>query len=690
MFSKRPKATVAVPNTATATSSPIYRNARSASGLTTRPIDTVATLHDLFVHGARTTPNQNMLGQRSIVNVVEEEKEVTKKLPGGGEVTEVKKWKFFELSGYKWLTWKEANALASVYASGYRALGLTAGDKLTIYAETSSYWMLAAMACTKQSITITTAYATLGQEGLVYSLQECEITTIVTNADLLPMIVTAAKSVPTLRNIIFSGAADQTVLDSFKAEHPELKVLSLEELKQLGEQNPVDPVPPAPEDLAIIMYTSGSTGPPKGVMLTHANVIGAVSGNTNLAKSYFGRNETYLAFLPLAHILEFAVEVTYLHNGCSVGYGSIKTLTDSSVRNCLGDIRELRPTIMSGVPAVYEGLRKGIETKIRESSKLAQALFRVSFKLKSKLLKYRLEFLAAPLNAIIFNKVKAQVGGRLKFALCGGAPLPQSTHEFMNVAVTKIFVGYGMTETTASCTLQEIYDSHVLGNTGIPVTSIEFKLVDVEDSSYKSTNVPKPQGEIWIHGPSIMKGYYKQEQLTRETLTEDGWMMTGDIGEVNADGSLSIIDRKKNLVKLSNGEYIALEKLESNYKVSKYVQNICVYADPEESYAIALIQPIEKEIRALAASLNKTPGVDVEHLDFQELCNRQDIRYGVLASLKDVAKTVGFKQAEIVGQVVLSAEEWTPQSGLLTAAMKLQRKLIVHKFKAEINAAYSK
>ncbi|KAI9331215.1 hypothetical protein BDR26DRAFT_922214 [Obelidium mucronatum] len=667
-----------------------YRNSKATDKLTTRPEGTnAATVYDLMQHCFKTMESKQMLGQRSIVNVIEEEKEVVKKLPGGGETKEIKKWKFFELSAYNWLTWGDAEKLTTAYANGYRALGLNPGDKLTIYSETSRDWMLTAIACYKQSLTITTAYATLGEDGLTYSLQECEISTIFTNADLLPMIAAVAPKVGTLKNIVYNGTPDQTVVQRIRQDHPNLKLVSLQELEQLGKQHPVDPVPPKADDLALIMYTSGSTGAPKGVMLSHGNVVAAVSGNTNLAKQYYEEGEVYLAFLPLAHILEFAVEVTYLYNGVSIGYGSIKTLTDSSVRNCKGDIRELRPTIISGVPAVYESIRKGIESKIRDASKLAQSLFHGSIKLKAMLMANRLDALAAPLDAIIFSKVKEQVGGRLKFALCGGAPLPKSTHQFMNVAVARIFVGYGMTESAASCTLQEIRDCHVLGNTGLPVTSVEFKLVDVENTNYKSTNKPKPQGEVWIRGGSVMKGYYKQEALTREVLTEDGWLMTGDIGEVNADGTLSIIDRKKNLVKLSNGEYIALEKLESNYKVSKFVQNICVYADPEQSYAIALIQPIEKEIRSLAVQLNLFPNIEADKLDFQELCGRKEIRDGVLASLKEVAKTIGFKPAEVVGQVLLSHEEWTPQSGLLTAAMKLQRKAIVDKFKVEIRTAYA-
>ncbi|KAJ3061218.1 long-chain fatty acid-CoA ligase [Rhizoclosmatium hyalinum] len=318
----------------------------------------------------------------------------------------------------------------------------------------------------------------------------------------------------------------------------------------------------------------------------------------------------------------------------------------------------------------------------------------------------RLEFLAYPLDALIFSKIKAQVGGRLKFALSGGAALPKSTHEFLNVTAVKIANGYGMTECTAVIALQDLTRIHYLGETGTVVTSMEMKLVDCPELGYRSSNVPRPQGEVWLRGPSVMKGYYKQPQLTSEAFSEDGWLKTGDIGEFNEDGgnvpiqiafmllilvnkALILIDRKKNLIKLSNGEYIALEKLEANYKVSKYVQNICVYADLEQSYAIALIQPVEKEIRALAGELANNPNLDVEHLDYEELCTRKDIRNRVHGSLNEIAKSLKFKTAEIVGSVVLTPEEWTPQNGMLTPAMKLQRKFIVDRYRTAVAEAYT-
>jgi long-chain acyl-CoA synthetase len=214
-----------------------------------------------------------------------------------------------------------------------------------------------------------------------------------------------------------------------------------------------------------------------------------------------------------------------------------------------------------------------------------------------------------------------------------------------------------------------------LGEVGSPVPCVEVKLVDVPDANYFSTNTPNAQGEIWIRGPSITSGYFKRDDITKETITEDGWLKTGDIGEWTERGTLVIIDRLKNLVKLSNGEYIALEKLESVYKSCSLVENICVYADPFCTRPVALLVPIEKMLKVLAAD-NGVEG------DWDAICENKTVRKLVLNLLQEQAKKSGLKGTEVVSDVWICKDMWTSEQGLLTAAQKLKRK--------DINTAFSK
>ena len=193
------------------------------------------------------------------------------------------------------------------------------------------------------------------------------------------------------------------------------------------------------------------------------------------------------------------------------------------------------------------------------------------------------------------------------------------------------------------------------GCVGSPVPCLEIKLVDVPEAGYKTTNTPNPQGEIWIRGPVITKGYYKNEKVTKETLTDDNWLQTGDIGEWRQNGSLSIIDRVKNLVKLSNGEYIALERLESIYKSTLYVSNICVYADSFQSRPVALIYPVEVRIQELAKEKNLEG-------NFEQLCKNKEINSAVLQACIVQAKKADLKPAELLSAVTLVPDEWTPQN----------------------------
>jgi len=425
---------------------------------------------------------------------------------------------------------------------------------------------------------IATAYDTLGEEGLQHSLVQTYAKAIYCDPHLLGSLINPLKEAKEIRFVVYNsdGEVKQEAIDKLKNEHNYLTIMSFEELRRRGESNPVDPVPPQPEDLCCIMYTSGSTGTPKGVPLKHKAVIAAgewfaaterkyradtltVAGVDAIVGPYIGPGDALLTYLPLAHILEFVFENATLYWGGTMGYGNPKTLSDTSVRNCKGDIREFKPTILVGVPAVWESVKKGIVAKVNQGSLVVKNLFWAALATKSFLMSTGLPGTAI-LDAVVFKKIKDATGGRLKICMNGGGPVSKETQRFISMTIAPMISGYGLTETTAMGALTDpmAWTDSALGD--IPA-SIEVKLVDFPDAGYYAKNDP-PQGEVWIRGDSVVEAYYENEKETQEAITSDGWFKTGDIGEFDHNGHMKIIDRKKNLVKTQNGEYIALEKVQ--------------------------------------------------------------------------------------------------------------------------------
>ena len=421
--------------------------------------------------------------------------------------------------------------------------------------------LLILTAAVTQSMPIVTSYATLGEEGLTTSLTQTSAKAIFIDPDLLSKLTTPLKSATEIKFVIYNDQqpTSQSSIENLKSSFPYLTILSLNEIKTMGEINPVDPVPPHPEDFCCIMYTSGTTGSPKGVPLKHRNIVAALAGLDTMFAEYVGPTDSVLAYLPLAHSFEYAFENACFYWGVKMGYGSARTLSDTSMKNCHGDIKTFRPTILVGVPAVWETIRKGIEAKVNKLSWVRRNLFWGALGLKAWLCKWFLPGTGL-LDKVVFKSVKAEMGGRLRACFNGAGPLGKDTRRFISFAAVPLVSGYGLTETTAMGALQDPlqWTDDTLGS--IP-GSIEIKLVDFPDAGYFSTSNP-PQGEILVRGDPVMDGYYGPSASENEgALTKDGWFMTGDIGEWDSRGHLKIIDRKKNLVKTLNGEYIALEKV---------------------------------------------------------------------------------------------------------------------------------
>lgn len=419
-------------------SRPRRSNLVGSGPLVTAPVEGVETIHDVLLYAARTFTTKDAMGWRDIERVIEEQKEVTKTV-AGTQVKETKTWKYFQLSGYKYISFNGLKDKVEKAACALTHLGITKGDVFNVYAATSINWRLMAHATAAISGVVATAYETLGEDGLQHSLSEPECKGVFTNAPLLPTLLKVLPRTPTIKLIVYDGAPKGTVVDDIRGVRSDIQIVSLDDFLKIGADNAVDltPLAPTKDDLACIMYTSGTTGAPKGVMLTHANIIASVGSIIAIQSDHLSKEDYFLAFLPLAHILEYVVELGLFFVGVTTGYGTVKTLGEASVRNCKGDLAEFRPTLFAGVPAVWETLRKGILGKVSQSSSVRQALFNGAYAAK----KYKIPVLKQLADAVVFSKVKAGTGGRLRMALSGGAALSTETQEFISVCVVPVMQG---------------------------------------------------------------------------------------------------------------------------------------------------------------------------------------------------------------------------------------------------------
>lgn len=297
-----------------------------------------------------------------------------------------------------------------------------------------------AHACASISTTIATAYDTLGEDGLAHSLNEPNCVGLFTNAELLPTLQRVLARTPSVKFVIFDGEPTQALMDSLHAVRDSIQVFSLDKIRELGKalaEDVLDARRPTKEDTALIMYTSGSTGAPKGVCISHANLVASVGSVYVLLGHHLTYEDSYLAYLPLAHVLEYIVELIMIYVGMPSGYGRVKTLTDASVRNCKGDIGAFRPSIMVGVPAVWETIRKGILAKVNAGGTIKKGLFNGAMTAKKR----NTPVLSQLADSVVLSGVRAATGGRLRIALSGGAAISRETQEFLTTALVTVLQG---------------------------------------------------------------------------------------------------------------------------------------------------------------------------------------------------------------------------------------------------------
>ncbi|CAN0892417.1 Long chain acyl-CoA synthetase 9, chloroplastic [Linum grandiflorum] len=639
----------------------------------------VSTLAELFEYACKRHGGKNLLGTRKLVA---REVEVS----GDGRSFEK-----LHLGEYQWLTYAAVFRRVLNFGSGLVNLGHGRDERVAIFADTRAEWFIALQGCFRRNVTVVTIYASLGEEALCHSLNETEVTTVICGSKELKKLVDISKQLKTVKRLICMDD-DLPSVSSPLEQSGEWTIKSLASVEKLGQENPAASELPLPADVAVIMYTSGSTGLPKGVMMTHANVLAVVSAVRTIVPG-LESNDVYLAYLPLAHILEIAGENIIAGVGSAIGYGTPLTLTDTSnkiKKGTKGDATELRPTVMAAVPAILDRVRDGVRKKVDAKGGLSKCLFDLAYNRRLSAVNgswfgaWGVELLLW--NILVFKKVRAVLGGRVRFLLSGGAPLSGDTQRFINICLgAPIGQGYGLTETCAGGSFSEFDDTSV-GRVGNPLPCSYIKLVDWSEGGYLITDSPMPRGEIVIGGPNVTLGYFNNEEKSREVYKVDEkgmrWFYTGDIGQFHSDGCLEIIDRKKDIVKLQHGEYVSLGKVEAALSGCPYVDNLMLHADPFHSYCVAVVVPSQPALEQWAAKQG------ISYTDFSDLCNKKETVKEVQASLAKEAKKARLEKFEIPAKIKLLSNPWTPETGLVTAALKIKREAIRKAFSEELSKMY--
>ncbi|CAF2060667.1 hypothetical protein HID58_071924 [Brassica napus] len=635
----------------------------------------ISTLPELFEISCKSHSDRFFLGTRRLI---------------AREVETSEDGKVFEklhLGDYEWKTFGETLEAVCSFASGLVQIGHKSEERVAIFADTREEWFIALQGCFRRNVTVVTIYSSLGEEALCHSLNETEVTTVICGNKELKKLMDISQQLETVKRVICMD-------DEFPSEASSTwTTTSLADVQKLGRESPVDPSFPLSADVAVIMYTSGSTGLPKGVMMTHGNVLATVSAVMTIVPD-LGKRDTYMAYLPLAHILELAAESVMATIGSAIGYGSPLTLTDTSnkiKKGTKGDVTALKPTIMTAVPAILDRVRDGVRKKVDAKGGAAKKLFDFAYARRLSAINgswfgaWGLEKLLW--DVLVFGKIRAVLGGQLRYLLSGGAPLSGDTQRFINICVgAPIGQGYGLTETCAGGTFSEFDDTSV-GRVGAPLPCSFVKLIDWPEGGYLISDKPMPRGEIVIGGSNITLGYFKNEEKTKEVYKVDEkgmrWFYTGDIGQFHPDGCLEIIDRKKDIVKLQHGEYVSLGKVEAALSISPYVENIMVHADPFYSYCVALVVAAQQTLEGWASKQG------IEFTNFEELCAKEQAVKEVYASLVKAAKQSRLEKFEIPAKIKVLAAPWTPESGLVTAALKLKRDVIRKEFSEDLTKLYA-
>ncbi|KAI8471525.1 MAG: hypothetical protein J3K34DRAFT_416911 [Monoraphidium minutum] len=641
-----------------ATHSPIYRRNTSKDGYPT--LEGVATLYELFSKSVEKYADLPALGHR----VVQDGK----------------------AGDFQFMTYKEAGALVGQIASALAAHGLKRQARVGVYGANTEEWMIAMQACNRMSYECVPLYDSLGENAIEFIVRHSEAVAVFVVASKAAKLAQAVDHLQAggdhhLKHVIFwGGDAPAETVEALKAHG--LTVQSWKEALAAGTAAPAEPVPPTADDFSTIMYTSGTTGDPKGVLLKHSAIVAAVCNVVQYTKLWgteFGPGDSMLSYLPLAHIFDRVAEEMFLYLGGSIGYwqGDTTKLVD--------DIGALKPSMFIGVPRIFDRIYTAVTGQIDKAGGVKKFLFNWGFTRKLFFMKQGTSVdNASPFfDKLVFSKVKARLGGRVKLIVSGGAPLAPHVEEFLRVTMcAPVAQGYGLTECCAGANIALADSWDQFATNGPPLSCIEMRFESVPEMNYDATDKEAPSGEVLLRGPCLFTGYYKQADKTEEVLDADGWFHTGDIGTLTAAGALKIVDRKKNIFKLSQGEYIAVEKLEATYLKASPVEQVWVYGDSYQAKLVAVVVPKKHALEDWAKAAGKSGS-------FKELCADPAAKAWTVKELVATGKADKLKGFELVAAVHLEPEPFSVEADLMTPTFKLKRPQLKKAYQADLDKMYA-
>jgi long-chain acyl-CoA synthetase len=545
-------------------------------------------------------------------------------------------------------------------ALGLQALGLRPGDKVALLSENRPEWTIADFAVLASGGVTVPIYTSLTADQIKYIVGDSGARMIVcSNRDLWRKVDSVRADLPEV---------GQAVL--MEGDAPE-GVLTMDDVIERGRRQ--DAASPGafesralavrPEDLASIIYTSGTTGVPKGVMLSHRNFVSNIQAVDAILQ--FLETDTALSFLPLSHVLERTAVFLFLCKGATVAYAE-------SVEAVAANLLEVRPTVVVSVPRLFEKIYARIMDQVLTGSRLKQAVFFWALAtgkawanetIAKRPVGKGLAFRRALANKLVFSKIAARTGGRIKQFICGGAALSRDIAEFFYAMGLIILPGYGLTETSPVLT-GSAPDSFRLGTAGRALPGIDLRIAE--------------DGEILARGPNIMMGYYKNEADTRAVMA-GGWFHTGDIGRLDEDGFLTITDRKKDLIVTSGGKNIAPQPIESLVQASPYIQSAVVVGDSRK-FISALVVPDFEKLETYA----RAKGIPFD--DRSGLCRRPEIVRFLLEEVNGA--TPALASYERIKKIAVLDRDFEIEAGEMTPTLKIRRSIVERKYADVIDALY--